>query len=159
LQYGSFLDVSHAFGLSLWPFYVRKELENGSVQVRILPPFGLYERTKDAVRYGILPFFLKERSLKKDEKTLYALYPLLQVRSSERETSISSLLVLSYVHQREPDGEKRFRIFPLYFYERDQTYGTRWMFFPFGGLSIASWGRTKYSSGFFLHTSGSQTKG
>jgi hypothetical protein len=128
-----FLDVGHAFGLSLWPFYVRKELENGSVQVRILPPFGLYERTKDAVRYGILPFFLKERSLKKDEKTLYALYPLLQVRSSERETSISSLLVLSYVHKREPDVEKRFRIFPLYFYERDQTYGTRWMFFPFWG--------------------------
>jgi len=71
--------------------------------------------------------------LKKDEKTLYALYPLLQVRSSERETSISSLLVLSYVHQREPDGEKHFRIFPLYFYERDQTYGSRWMFFPFWG--------------------------
>lgn len=127
------LGADQALSVSLWPFYVKKELKDGSVQIRILPPFGFYERTEDSVRYGLLPLFMKERSLKKDGQDFYALYPLLRVHSSKREFSLSSLLVLNYLHKREPDTHKRFVVFPVYFYEREPTYGPRWMIFPFWG--------------------------
>lgn len=143
------LGADQALGFSVWPFYVRKELEDGSVQIRILPPFGLYERTKESLRYGILPFFLKEESLQKDSHNLYALYPLLRVSSSKREFSLSSLLVLNYLHKKDPDIHKRFIAFPVYFYEREPTYGPRWMLFPFWGSIKEFMGQDEISVRFF----------
>ncbi len=70
---------------SAWPFFYWRH-DAARTELDLLGPLGFYERTPQATRYGLRPFFDAAREAEGQKRSLHVLYPLATFRSDAQST-------------------------------------------------------------------------